>query len=297
MTETRPPEHFERAPLSELLAEAEARAETELARLGPPVETALGLLFGPLDPTAAAARTRRCVRNSVRNDLVQILRVHRRFPELLERFRCHGAEPLLDLRRAGQGALVLFAHVGPRSGVGAALSRLGVPAMGLRQGTAGAPLELEGIELCRAAPGSPESLLFLKRAAARLREGGCVLQAVDGELGTGHQEQPCLGRRLPFARGPFVLQELTGAAVVPVTVRWAEDGAIDAWFEPPLCPPGSGARLQPAEVAAWLEARLREDPAQMRLNKLRDYVALPLAEGPAGTVHRISSSGYAGGPG
>ena len=55
----------DRAALEDLLAEASQRAEQELERLGPPVATALGLLFGPLAPGRADDLTRRCVRNSL----------------------------------------------------------------------------------------------------------------------------------------------------------------------------------------------------------------------------------------
>lgn len=82
---------------------------------------------------------------------------------------------------------------------------------------------------------------------------------------------------MPFAKGMFVLQEMTGAPVIPVYARWAEDGRIDCFFDDPLCEGVAGQPLELQKVADWIEARLRFDPSQIRINKLQEYVSLPLA--------------------
>ena len=277
MAESRSAHHFETETIPALLAEAEARGLEEHARLGPVIEAAFGHLLGPLDPSRGQDLARRCLQHAVKNDLVVILRTFRRMPEVLSLLRCHGAERLLELQRSGRPALLLFAHVGPRSGAAAALASLGIRATALRQGKGNVATDLEGIDAWKAAPGSLESQLFLKHATASLRRGGCVLLGIDGHLGKGHFIHPCLGRKMPFAKGIFALQEMTGAPVIPVYARWADDRRIDCFFDDPLCEGEAGQPLELQRVADWVEARLRFDPSQIRINKLQEYVSLPLA--------------------
>lgn len=287
------PVDFQAAPVSVLLAEAEARGLAAVPVLAPKVEASLRKLLGPIGAIRLRQYAVDIVKNMVRNDLLMILHAHGRIGEIIERVRCHGAEHLVQEVRAGRPALLTFIHAGPRTVVSAAMSRLGLRTTVLRQ-DAGIPHPIPFIDPWTAKPGSMEAQMFLKHAVSGFRQGVCILMGVDGKLGEGQLLHPCLGRQLPFARGVFTLQKMINAPVIPMVPRWAEDGAIDCHFGAPLCEGGPDHPLELDKVAAWAEATLLSDPGQIRILSLKEYLKAPPCQAAQGlpAVHRMPAKGY-----
>lgn len=289
-----PSPDFLGTPIPELMAESVERSRLAFQSVGGMVERSLRTLLGPLEPGQLRDLAGRLVLNSVRNDLLVLLHAKGRLQEVLDLVEIQEAEGIVQEVRAGRPMLFTFIHTGPRTLPGGFVSRLGLDTVALGQ-DAGLRRALPHLERWTARPGSPEGQLFLKHALGRYREGVCILMAVDGKLGEGQLVHPCLGRLLPWAKGVFTMQKLTGAPVVPILPRWRPDGSITCSFGEPLCAGGPGQALEVARVASWAESLLREDPSQIRIRHLVDYVNAEPAAAPMNQAVRVSVQGFGSG--
>ena len=176
----------------------------------------------------------------------------------------HGHE-LFD----ANGKVVLACHVGAFLGIRAALHSINGTALVLRD------VPMQDFASRSAA---------LKRAVDHVRAGGTVVATIDGPGGTSTGEVECLGRRIVFRRGPFVLSRLTGAPLVPVVCAWTSDARIAVRIAAPIDRPANRdlaadefETLMAARTARWLDAYLRAEPQEIWLSTLRNFLAAPRA--------------------
>jgi lauroyl/myristoyl acyltransferase len=158
----------------------------------------------------------------------------------------------------GPAILTLF-HAGALHAVGSALERLPVPVLAFRQGVLARPRgSLQSVtELDTEA----ERAAAFHRALVHLRGGGVVAMTADLAPGASI-DVPLFGATLHLARGPFALARLTGAPLVPVAVRREGDRIVVSAAEPIA---GGDERAMAVALAAWLEAWLRERPADLSI--------------------------------
>lgn len=258
---------------------AEAVAPGERARL---VEGLLGL-----PPGRARAVARRVASREFRGRALRRLILHDGIhrvaglvlPDAIRRLRAACARRPL---------ILLAWHVGPPSGVPAALVGAGVPALVITQGALlqGSPL----LEVVPRKDGAAADAYFLKRAVERLRAGGVLALAPQGG-GARAVEVRLLGRRARLRRGAAMLARTTGAPLLPIVSRWARGAtAIDLVIGEPLPRPVTDdpvafERRILQSAADWVEARMRRSPEEIRVLALRWLAECPLAGGsvaPAG---------------
>lgn len=214
------------------------------------------------------------IRNSLRNMVIRNLQQAGRMREEAGIVHCHNEDELLELRRRKQPVILMFAHLGPPLAVISGLFRLGLSATGIRN-FGGRPHDFPGIDIWETKPGSLQTRLFPKKAISDLQAGGMVLLGIDGRLGETQITHPCLGRLMTFMKGIFIIQQLSRATVIPAHACWRVDGDIDCNFGTPLTQNGD---LHPGHVASWLENRILEDPSQLRVKRLHEFLALPLVD-------------------
>lgn len=124
----------------------------------------------------------------------------------------------------------------------------------------------------------------LLNAVDCLRGGRPVVVLLDAPGGTATDPVTCLGRRIVFRRGPFMLSRISGAEMHPVVSRWRSDGRFDVTVHEALAGPPAGERASfeaslAASAACWLHRYLLANPGQIWLFTLRNFLAVP----PAGT--------------
>jgi hypothetical protein len=184
------------------------------------------------------------------------------------------------IRNIPQPAIAFTWHAGPAGWLAASLMRAGVPAFAIRR-TARPPRW--GIEVGSSwGPVEARARTFA-RAMTRLREGGLVVVAVDGEDLKTPLPAPCLGRLVPMARGPFALARLTGAPLVPLVARWTDRGQVeivagDAITQEEISLAGGDSETTAARLAARrMEGCLRASPHEIWFCMLRWLLAAPRA--------------------
>jgi lauroyl/myristoyl acyltransferase len=205
---------------------------------------------------------------------------------LLEPGGAPGLEALRD-RRAP--AILVSWHVGPPSGIGATLARLGIPALGVMRRT---PYQRVGTcEIANTSGGPTQRTAALWRAVQQVKDGGLVIIAADGQEGARTAEVACLGRLVTLARGPFVLARLSGAPLIPIASRWTSSGRIAVHLGDPLrtdaARPEDGDRFEhacAAAMAAWLESYFLSAPAELRLSTLRWFLSARQVEAGAASA-------------
>lgn len=176
--------------------------------------------------------------------------------------------------RQHPAAVLLTFHSGPMGAVAFALRRLGRTALLVRAGDERGT-HLPGFEVASLEGDEQLRARALLRALDHLRRGLPVVVAADGTLGSPTEPVPCCGRGVRFRRGPFVLARLASAPIVPLCFRWTE-GRIEVDADPPILPPPPGAPAEcetamAAEVASWLERRLRARPCELSVKMLRCF--------------------------
>ncbi len=188
-----------------------------------------------------------------------------------------GGDGIRDRARARRPALLATWHVGATLGLGAALHRLGVPVLMIREG----PFfpSTSTVQVLSNQGSAEERALILRRAVEWLRDGGHVMAALDGGGPPQSAAVPCLGRGVTLSRGVLALARLVQAPVIPVVARWMPDGTISARAYPALPPPE--AKSPPAdferrlaeEAGRWLEEYIRQQPGELWPSSLRWLLA------------------------
>ena len=232
----------------------------------------VALLFPHLDRAAAARAAWRIGGLECRNRLLV---------EIIRRSGLAALHPLVrtpsPLAALRPPLVLCFFHVGAMQALGAALERLPAPVLAFRHGLLQAgrpPLEV----LSTAGNDETRSAAF-HRALAHLHRGGFVALAPDLSPGPS-LAAPCLGRRLPLARGPFALARLAAAPLLPLVARWRH-GHLETLLGPPLAAAGTRALATESALAAaaatWLERYLLAAPTELSLGLLRNLLAADTA--------------------
>ena len=254
-----------------LIAGWRARLRQRLAATPPPAE--LAALF----PQASRAQVRRWARaiaaNDARNKVLCSLARSHGLSSFYPLLRVRDDARLGDLAAAGSPAILLFAHVGAAYGAAAGLGMLGVRTLLLVQDdrVVNFPPTLEGWHV----KAREQPLLFLKRAADFLKQGGCVLMALDGAAGGSFVQRDILGRSVRLPRGIQILRGLSRVPVIPVSALWGRGGRIDFATYPPIVGAGGPADAEPDELVRavrWMEALILRDPRQLRSPHLGQFV-------------------------
>ena len=125
--------------------------------------------------------------------------------------------------------------------------------------------------------GARQSAIALKSAHDRLRKGGIVAIAADGEDGQLGLRAPFLGRSIRVSRGLAALARLTGAPIIPILTTWGEeDWTADLRIFDALTPmeakePVAWDRETIRQVVGRFEQIVRATPGQFRMEKLSRY--------------------------
>ena len=185
-----------------------------------------------------------------------------------------------DLAAAGAPAILIFAHVGAAYGVAAGLSLMGIRTLLLVQGdrVVTYPPTTEAWHV----QSREQPLLFLKRATEFLKQGGCVLMALDGTEGESFAMLNILGRSVRFPLGIQTLRKLTRAPVIPVSAPWTFGGKIAFVTHPRIADEGGPSEADAGVLdcaVSWLENMIVRDPRQLRSQYLGQFIEASRASG------------------
>ena len=226
----------------------------------------VGAIFPAMTPRDRCRTARQIAAQRVRNRAAIAL-VHQGGLAHLEASVDEGAGTLQALAQLPQPTVLVTWHVGAMYGIGAALRRAGLSALILR----GLPLDT-----------SRDRTRALWQAIHHLRDGKIVVAMLDGPGGVSTAPVPCLGRRIVFRRGPFLLAKTTGAQLVPIVTSWERKQRIGVTLGDPLAAHVGDSRAedsvehaQAAEAGRWLERYLAGAPDQMWLYTLRNFLSAP----------------------
>ncbi|MCB9733199.1 MAG: hypothetical protein H6745_11365 [Deltaproteobacteria bacterium] len=241
----------------------------------PPDDAALASLFAPDAPP-------RRLRAALRADAL-------RQRALAHLIHTHGFSPLAplvawdddarhlrDALARGRAAAVSW-HLGPYRAWPSAMALVGAPCVSAAHlPTADWPSTSRPFVVDTPA----RRLAFLKAAADALRTPGHVaFLALDGHEADHPVPIPFLGRALPLGTGAAALARLTGAALVPVTARFAAGGRrLRFRSHPPVArPPGADDRAFTAALAAFFERWARAHPDALVLEEVEHVLRAPRA--------------------
>ena len=176
------------------------------------------------------------------------------------------ANVLALLERRQRGIILVAWHVGAEFGISAALHRWNVASLALPHWYL---------------PDSDARARVLAQAVEYLRRGGIVLAAVDGPGGASTQPVSCLGRRIVFRRGAFMLARVTDTSIVPAVARWTTGGQIETSFGDPLAVNDGGSETAfehalAKAAARWIEEYLTRCPEEMWPYLLRSFEQAPM---------------------
>ncbi len=234
--------------------------------LARPSTAAVQSLFGNLS-REQAARTARAIGVNFGRQLAMDRYDYDRRGRMIT---MEGEERLLELWRRQQPVLVVFAHLGPTGSVQCALYKLGLPFLSMvkYEPALSCPDTVERLVI---KSDSNRAAAALKTGLDRLRDGGIVSLAIDGDEGGSGVRVPLLGRAYPFQRGSAVLQQLTGATVIPASAVWLDRGSsIHVTFHPDELAPDPALNGREFEqehltlMASWLDRQMRQNPTQVR---------------------------------
>jgi lauroyl/myristoyl acyltransferase len=194
--------------------------------------------------------------------------------------RISGAEYLFHLHEKKLPAVFVFGHNGPILGIPAAFYSLNIPVLVVRRESPVPYPVPPNIDYCFTEAGLKGRTMALKLAIDRLRSGGFVLLAMWGKASSNKDAFQFLGRNTYFAPGFALAARVSGAAVIPVSSRWAQGRkCINIHFHDSLpqpdCSPESADifdRSLVKEAAQWLEAGLRSMPGQIQVKQMRYYL-------------------------
>jgi hypothetical protein len=173
-------------------------------------------------------------------------------------------------------------HLGPPHGLLTALREAELPAMGVvRRPYA---FTVEYARFVYTAGGPDARMAALWNATQYLRDGGIVVIAADGLEGERTTAFTCLGRRMSFGRGPFVLARLSGAVVLPTVSCWEPGGRIGVRVGTPLQVVRTAAMSSEdyesalaVAAARWFEDYVTAHPTELRPHALRWLCSYPRA--------------------
>ncbi len=159
---------------------------------------------------------------------------------------------LTDALAAGKGAVIALPHLANWDLAGAwVTTQLKIPfttvAERLRPETLYdrfvAYRESLGMEVLPHTGGSAFGTL-----ARRLRDGGLVCLVADRDLSASGVEVDFFGETARMPAGPAMLAQHTGAALLPVTLRYDDSPVMRARVHPPIAVPRSGTRPERTSV-------------------------------------------------
>jgi hypothetical protein len=196
--------------------------------------------------------------------------VQQRGIRILETFIDPGSLDGLAQFRTGPPVVLVTWHLGPAFALGGAFTRVGLRVLIVRRaiGYHTTP----NLDVAIAGGGCDARAAVFRQAVARVREGGHVIMAADGLEAGLTAAVPCLGRRVPMARGPFALARITRAPLVPVVARWDPSGRIRIIVGEPLIAEENSPDIEASYASAaarWLDGYLRASPKQLWLCSLR----------------------------
>jgi lauroyl/myristoyl acyltransferase len=184
-----------------------------------------------------------------------------------------GAEQLEALHRQQQPVILILSHMGPPSGVVAALCHTGLPVLCM----AALPLKhsvSDNLRVLAVRSSDADRTVALKSALSELRNGGIVLITVDGMTGKTAREYAILGHRQHLQRGISVLQRLGKATVMPVSTSWRRLGRVEVAFEAPLVETSETDSEEAVQelLVSWFESHIRDHADQIRADRLRVWL-------------------------
>jgi lauroyl/myristoyl acyltransferase len=236
----------------------------------------LAALLTHLPPNRVPAIRRAIYGRFERTKLLFTLLARDELKRLKPCLRLHGFDLLHALGAQRSPALLLTWHTGPYRAVGMALYLHGFEPLVVERH----PIpQSDTVPLERvSAEGEPwRAIAAVKTAVDRLRGGGFVLWAGDGNEGAGGFEAELLRRRVVFRQGLATLVRLSRAPVLPVVASW-RGSSIDVTVHPPLeLPSGADAAQIVGAAARWLDRYLREYPEELWPDRVRELLAAPVA--------------------
>ena len=259
-------------PLAFAWAGAVGGLAQRLGRSGPAVAEVAR--FFSQAPAAAAETARQIAAVAARNRALRRL-LERRGPGAIEPWvRFAGEEVLAERLATKTPAILLVVPRGPRIVTATGLRRLGAPAL-IVAGLPRQPYTAWGFEVCDPGTGGRLGAIALKTAVDRLRAGGWVVAALEGEVGAGARPLPILGGSIALRPGIAVMARLGGAPIFPVAAAWGAGGRVlELAVHPPLraaaAPDSGGADQQLlADLARQVADLVAAAPGQCDLRFLR----------------------------
>lgn len=189
-----------------------------------------------------------------------------------------GLSTFAEAFAAGRGVVLVQNHLAPLNVVAQVLKRVGIE-IAFTIGGEFALTEVYGSSL-------QASQLYQARQV--LQKGGIARVVADGELGTSAGVTvPFFGRTRTFRAGFAELATVTGAAVVPASVRMDLDGHLHVTFLPPLQAPDTDRHSQIESLVTQYIGIIREEwtenLASFIWKHLERFLQLPPAGEPTGS--------------
>ncbi len=276
-------------PLAFASAGAAGRLAQRLGRSGP-AAAEVAQLFSQA-PAAAAVTAREIASVAARNRALRRF-AGRRGPGAVEPLvRFAGWEVLAERLAARAPAILLSVPRGPRIATAAGAYRLGATTL-VVAGVPRLPYAAWGHEVCAPETGGRGGAIALKTAVDRLRAGGWVLAALEGEVGPGGRPLPMLGGSIAPRPGIAAMARLGGAPIFPVAATWGTGRRpIELTVHPPLAAvaaagAGRGDRRLLEALARRVEELVRAAPGQCDLRFLRSCLAPGSQSGAASRPER-----------
>ncbi len=207
---------------------------SRLGLMRPTPEQVIRVFGSSVKPRARQIATRIAIVRSKRQLMHVIRPLVRSIPQdgLV---RWHGENTLLDLKKSGKPAILMFWHMGGYFITASALYKLRLTVDFLRMD--GTVLEVPGLNYHAVKSGdSSDRARAMKTMLNRLRKGGFVCMAIDGGAGdSAPVEATCLGQPIRFRQGIMLLARMSGAPVIPITARWAHASpCVDVECDTPM---------------------------------------------------------------
>ena len=218
-----------------------------------PAAADVAAVFGPMPPRQAERIARGMRVSYGRSILIDEIAARGGLARVEPLIRFEDPARAAALARGGPAVLGIF-HAGPVFSIAAALHRLGIDSTALRwEPMAGLP---EGVEIRAVSAGAGARMVALRRACQRVRDGACIVIALDGGAGEGVGPFPFLGRQLSIMRGGPFIARFGRVPLVPILPRWEAGGArIAITIGDPIHAPDAGDAAAREHAIAAAAAR------------------------------------------